>query len=55
MKKLSKYQSYDYLTPIIADAGSGFGETTTIMKLTKLFVEVGTAGIHISDLANSLT
>lgn len=39
----------DYLRPIIADADAGFGGTTTIAKLVKLFVEAGASGIHIED------
>ncbi|KAF8471172.1 isocitrate lyase AcuD [Kalaharituber pfeilii] len=41
----------DYLRPIIADADTGHGGLTAIMKLTKLFVERGAAGIHIEDQA----
>ena len=39
----------DYLTPIIADADAGFGGVTSVMKLTKAFIEAGVAGIHIED------
>ena len=41
----------DYLRPIIADADTGHGGTSAVMKLTKLFVEKGAAGIHIEDQA----
>ncbi|OQD90798.1 hypothetical protein PENANT_c001G08693 [Penicillium antarcticum] len=41
----------DYLRPIIADADTGHGGLTAVMKLTKLFVERGAAGIHIEDQA----
>jgi len=41
----------DYLRPIIADADTGHGGLTATMKLTKLFVERGAAGIHIEDQA----
>jgi isocitrate lyase len=41
----------DFLRPIIADADTGHGGLTAIMKLTKLFVEKGAAGIHIEDQA----
>lgn len=41
----------DYLRPIIADADTGHGGLTAIMKLTKLFIEKGAAGIHIEDQA----
>lgn len=39
----------DYLTPIIADADAGFGGVTSVMKLTKSFIEAGVSGIHIED------
>ena len=39
----------DYLVPIIADADAGFGGITTVMKLVKMFIDAGTAGIHIED------
>merc|ERR1712050_296992 len=39
----------DYLNPIIADADTGHGGLTATMKLTKMFVEFGAAGIHIED------
>lgn len=41
----------DYLRPIIADADTGHGGLTAVMKLTKLFVERGAAGIHIENQA----
>jgi isocitrate lyase len=41
----------DYLRPIIADADTGHGGLTATMKLTKMFVEKGAAGIHIEDQA----
>lgn len=40
---------YDYLAPMIADADAGFGGVTSTMKLIKLFIEAGAAGIHIED------
>lgn len=39
----------DYLTPIIADGDTGHGGLSAIMKLTKLFVEAGAAGVHFED------
>lgn len=45
----SKCPNVDYLRPIIADADTGHGGLTAVMKLTKLFVERGAAGIHIED------
>ncbi|CAZ80833.1 unnamed protein product [Tuber melanosporum] len=47
----SKQPSVDYLRPIIADADTGHGGLTAIMKLTRLFIERGAAGIHIEDQA----
>ncbi|RHZ48954.1 isocitrate lyase 1 [Aspergillus thermomutatus] len=47
----SKLPNVDYLRPIIADADTGHGGLTAVMKLTKLFVERGAAGIHIEDQA----
>lgn len=47
----SKKPNVDYLRPIIADADTGHGGLTAVMKLTKLFVERGAAGIHIEDQA----
>jgi isocitrate lyase len=41
----------DYLRPIVADADTGHGGLTAIMKLAKMFVEKGAAGIHIEDQA----
>ncbi|RGB25594.1 isocitrate lyase [Rhizophagus diaphanus] len=43
----------DYLRPIIADADTGHGGITAILKLTKMFVERGAAGIHIEDQSPS--
>jgi len=39
----------DYFAPIIADADTGHGGTTAVMKLVKMFVERGAAGIHLED------
>ncbi|QKX63598.1 uncharacterized protein TRUGW13939_10769 [Talaromyces rugulosus] len=50
-EKRDQVQNYDYLRPIIADADTGHGGLTAVMKLTKLFVERGAAGIHIEDQA----
>ncbi|ODN78180.1 isocitrate lyase [Cryptococcus wingfieldii CBS 7118] len=41
----------DYLRPIVADADTGHGGLTAVMKLTKMMVESGAAGIHIEDQA----
>lgn len=47
----SQLANIDYLRPIIADADTGHGGLTAVMKLTKLFIEKGAAGIHIEDQA----
>lgn len=39
----------DYLRPVIADADTGHGGLSTVMKQAKLFVEAGVSGIHIED------
>lgn len=46
-----KLQNIDYLRPIIADADTGHGGLTAVMKLTKMFIEKGAAGIHVEDQA----
>lgn len=47
----SSLANTDFLRPIVADADTGHGGLTAIMKLTKLFIEKGAAGIHIEDQA----
>merc|ERR1711988_2093661 len=37
------------MNPIIADADTGHGGLTATMKLTKMFIENGAAGIHFED------
>lgn len=39
----------DYFVPLIADADTGFGGTTSVMKLTKMMIESGASGIHLED------
>ncbi|KAG6813984.1 hypothetical protein H0H92_004477 [Tricholoma furcatifolium] len=48
-EKRAKMEKIDYLRPIIADADTGHGGLSAVMKLTKLFVESGAAGIHMED------
>merc|ERR1712232_784028 len=45
----AKTPAVDYLNPIIADADTGHGGLTATMKLAKMFIENGAAGIHIED------
>merc|ERR1719150_1134381 len=44
-----KQAPVDYFNPIIADADTGHGGLTATMKLAKMFIESGAAGIHIED------
>ncbi|OJD31271.1 isocitrate lyase [Diplodia corticola] len=46
-----KLANIDFLRPIVADADTGHGGITATMKLTKLFIENGAAGIHVEDQA----
>ncbi|KAJ7292814.1 isocitrate lyase [Mycena rebaudengoi] len=45
----AKMEYIDYLRPIIADADTGHGGLSSVLKLVKLFAESGAAGIHIED------
>ncbi|KAI8805256.1 isocitrate lyase [Cladochytrium replicatum] len=47
----TKVPFIDFFRPIIADADTGHGGITATMKLTKMFVERGAAGIHVEDQA----
>merc|ERR1719261_2277241 len=47
----AKKPPVDYFNPIIADADTGHGGLTATMKLCKMFIENGAAGIHIEDQA----
>ncbi|KIY71703.1 isocitrate lyase [Cylindrobasidium torrendii FP15055 ss-10] len=49
--ELAQTPAVDYLRPIVADADTGHGGLTAIMKLTKMFVEKGASGIHVEDQA----
>ncbi|KAF1809782.1 isocitrate lyase [Eremomyces bilateralis CBS 781.70] len=51
IQERSKLANTDFLRPIVADADTGHGGLTAVMKLTKLFIERGAAGIHIEDQA----
>jgi isocitrate lyase len=39
----------DFLTPVVADGDTGHGGLSAVMKLVKLFVEAGAAGVHFED------
>lgn len=45
----NKTEPVDYFRPIIADGDTGHGGLTAVMKLTKMFIEKGAAGIHFED------
>mmetsp|Transcript_15679 Transcript_15679/g.37390 ORF Transcript_15679/g.37390 Transcript_15679/m.37390 type:complete len:564 (+) Transcript_15679:3-1694(+) len=45
----TKDERIDFLRPIIADGDTGHGGLTAVMKLTKMFIERGVAGIHFED------
>ncbi|KAG8460768.1 hypothetical protein KFE25_010823 [Diacronema lutheri] len=42
----------DLMTPIVADGDTGHGGITATMKLMKMFVERGAAGVHFEDQAH---
>jgi isocitrate lyase len=42
-------RSTNYSIPIIADADTGHGGLTSVLKLTQLMIESGAAGIHLED------
>jgi len=50
-KDLAETPYIDYLRPIVADGDTGHGGITATMKLAKMFVEKGAAGIHVEDQA----
>ncbi|PPQ68767.1 hypothetical protein CVT26_001736 [Gymnopilus dilepis] len=45
----AKMPFIDYLRPIIADADTGHGGLSAVMKLVKLFAESGASAIHLED------
>ncbi|KAI9204571.1 isocitrate lyase [Polychytrium aggregatum] len=47
----AKLKYVDYLRPIIADGDTGHGGITATMKLAKMMVERGAAGMHLEDQA----
>lgn len=48
-EELESTAKIDYFRPIIADGDTGHGGLTACMKVTKLFIEAGAAGIHFED------
>jgi len=39
----------DHHVPVIADADAGHGGLTAVMRLTRMFIDAGAAGIHMED------
>jgi isocitrate lyase len=48
-QQLQETPEIDYYRPIIADGDTGHGGLTAVMRLTKLMIEAGAAGIHFED------
>jgi isocitrate lyase len=48
-EELRSTKEIDYLRPIIADGDTGHGGLSAVMKLTKMFIEMGAAGVHFED------
>jgi len=49
VEERAKMTYTDYLRPIIADADTGHGGLSAVMKLVKLFAESGASAIHLED------
>mmetsp|Transcript_17234 Transcript_17234/g.19603 ORF Transcript_17234/g.19603 Transcript_17234/m.19603 type:complete len:526 (-) Transcript_17234:1230-2807(-) len=49
LEEKAKTPAIDFLRPIIADGDTGFGGMTSVMKLIKMQVESGAAGVHLED------
>jgi isocitrate lyase len=47
----AKTNAIDFYRPIVADGDTGHGGLGAVMKLTKLMIESGAAGIHFEDQA----
>merc|ERR1712217_836095 len=45
----AKTPAVEYMNPIVADADTGHGGLTATMKLCKMMIENGAAGIHVED------
>ena len=48
-KSLADEPRVDYLRPVVADGDTGHGGLSAVMKLIKLMVEAGAAGVHLED------
>ncbi len=49
VEQRAKTPTVDYLRPLIADGDTGHGGLTAVMKLTKMFIQRGAAGVHFED------
>ena len=49
LEQRNKTPVVDLFRPIIADADTGHGGITAVMKLTKMMIEAGAAGCHFED------
>jgi isocitrate lyase len=49
MEEKCNQEPVDYFTPIIADGDTGHGGNTAVMKLMKMMIEAGAAGVHFED------
>jgi len=52
LRQRAKYPVIDFLNPIIADGDTGHGGVSAVLKLTKMFMEYGAAGMHLEDQAH---
>eukprot|EP01062_Namystynia_karyoxenos_P002104 TRINITY_DN1072_c0_g1_i12.p2 TRINITY_DN1072_c0_g1~~TRINITY_DN1072_c0_g1_i12.p2 ORF type:complete len:633 (+),score=272.91 TRINITY_DN1072_c0_g1_i12:84-1901(+) len=48
-KQKAEERAIDHFRPIVADADTGHGGLSAVMKLCKMFVEAGAAGVHVED------
>lgn len=49
MEERQKNPYVDFLVPLVADGDTGHGGNTAVMKLIKMFIEAGAAGVHLED------
>lgn len=45
----AKTPKYDFFPCMVADLDAGFGGVSSTMKVMKMFIEAGAAGIHVED------
>lgn len=49
VEERSRIPYIDYLRPIVADGDTGHGGLSTVLKLAKLFAEMGASAVHFED------